>query len=291
MASKCKRYAKLIHSNASLMSIVDELNKEFQVMLTKVKQQPVPKRYTVPDDAVLEKIFMSRSMSIVWACLSKIDNATKVINDDNNRFIHLLLQSLTGTQCMSQLSLSNSTVNNYNSLFDDITQEILEDYVQKSICYGLTTDETDGGDVSIIGLYARFALREGKMWQHKISMKEFLKDCSGENLFKWLLYILKEHKMNVLLCTSITTDGASSMIGNKKGLATRLVEYINERRPTEMKLYMIVSVYCFSHKENLNVVYFMKNKNIKLHFRIFKWLSLSTTCKRWRMYASENNLN
>ena len=70
--------------------------------------------------------------------------------------------------------------------------------------------------------------------------------------------------MNVLLCVGITTDGASTIIGNKKGLYTRVVDYIQQKLPTDMKLYIIVSVYCFTHKDNLNIVYFIKNKNIIL---------------------------
>ena len=87
-----------------------------------------------------------------------------------------------------------------------------------------------------------------------IALCAFYNSCSGENLFKWTLSILEKKSMDIMKCTSITTDGVAAMRGEDKELVTRLVKHIEQNRSPELALFINTDIYCFSHKENLCVV-------------------------------------
>ena len=96
--------------------------------------------------------------------------------------------------------------------------------------------------------------------------------------------------MDIMKCTSITTDGAAAMRGEDKGLVTRLVKHIEQNRSPELALFINTDIYCFSHKENLCVVALLKDCHLHFIYRVIKWFSLSTTCKRWKIYVIDKNL-
>ena len=254
VAFKCREYAQMIHQHKGIDSIVQLMNQEFASLLAKVKQQPLTKRYVLPSDDVLHEIYFSKCYSIVGSCLSKMNSSTKSIDDDNNNFIHCIIKGLYNKN-PAELSLSHSSIQNCNKIFDDVNNNILKSYIEKTLCFGLTIDETEASSsISILGLYARLGLKDGNIWQHKIALCAFYNSCSGENLFKWTLSILEKKSMDIMKCTSITTDGAAAMRGEDKGLVTRLVKHIEQNRSPELALFINTDIYCFSHKENLCVV-------------------------------------
>ena len=100
---------------------------------------------------------------MLGSCLSKMNSSTKSIDDDNNNFIHCIIKGLYNKN-PAELSLSHSSIQNCNKIFDDVNNNILKSYIEKTLCFGLTIDETEASSsISILGLYARLGLKDGNI--------------------------------------------------------------------------------------------------------------------------------
>ena len=130
------------------------------------------------------------------------------------------------------------------------------------------------------------------MYEEKIAVDEYYGSGDGESYCSYIDDKLSELGNILWKCTGITTDGASNMTGDYKGLQSRLrakvEEQLNLRRMD--LLLMFIAFYCMPHRHNLCIEKFCELELVMLLLDVATWLG-SNKADSWRQFAKRNNIN
>ena len=158
-------------------------------------------------------------------------------------------------------------------------------------CYNLAFDGQSDNRGKHVGLTCRYYF-EDEMYEEKIAVDEYYGSGDGESYCSYIDDKLSELGDILWKCTGITTDGASNMTGDYKGLQSRLrakvEEQLNLRRMD--LLLMFIAFYCMPHRHNLCIEKFCELELVMLLLDVATWLG-SNKADSWRQFAKRNNIN
>ena len=142
---------------------------------------------------------------------------------------------------VSKISLSADTV---KRRIDDMSSDILETLITKlktTEKFSLQIDEsTDIKNRAQLIIIVRF-VDEDSIKEHYFFCKELPEKTTGEEIFRATDDFFKTYGIQWSNCTSVCTDGAAAMVGNKKGF----VSCVKRQNPT------IQITHCCKHREAL----------------------------------------
>ena len=145
----------------------------------------------------------------------------------------------------SMISMSRNTVKRQgNELSSDILQQLLE-RIYEAPMYGIQLDEsTDIEKKAQLIVYVRLANVDSLSFEeHFLCCLEVGVETTGAQIFSVIDNFFTIHNIDWIKCTSVTTDGAGSMMGKTKGVCSR----IQQRAPN------CVVKHCMIHREALAV--------------------------------------
>ena len=189
--------------------------------------------------SVMRKVFVSLSMT-----RSQIDTISRLFK------CILLILSEDNTMIAKQIH------SNYNSCLRDAWEKgeerdvFIEDCFRRCEFYSLALDTALFGQEHIMSCTVRFVFESDVM-----QLPLFMALCyasSGEEMASFVLTKLREKNAIFNKLVSVTTDGASNMIGKDRGFFAcfcRLLKTTGTLQPHEVD--SIINVWCFAHRMNL----------------------------------------
>ena len=189
--------------------------------------------------SVMRKVFVSLSMT-----RSQIDT------------ISTLFKCILSILCNKNERLAQQIHSNYNSCVRDAWAKseekdtFVEECFQRCECFSLALDTALFGQEHVMSCSVRFVF-ESDTKQFPLFMA-LCYASSGEEMASFLFSKLREKKAVFSKLVSVTTDGASNMIGKDRGLFSgfcRLLKSTGTLQTHEIS--SIKSVWCFAHRMNL----------------------------------------
>lgn len=117
--------------------------------------------------------------------------------------------------------------------------------MQGSDFIGIAVDETtDVRDVAQCAIFIRFVDNDFNVTEELLELVPLLNQTRGQDVFDAVLSSLKKFNVPLMSIHSLTTDGASAMVGKNVGFTT-LFKCNDETRDD------ILSYHCIIHQENL----------------------------------------
>ena len=172
---------------------------------------------------------------------------------------------------------------NFLTLGQVILEQLLEKVHTSTFCGLLCDDVTD---IAVLEQFITFIQfvdpHSGEVSTNFLFVENALansKSADAQTLFTILTTKLQEMKTSIEKCSSLVSDGASVMLGNRSGLAARL----QELNPA------LISVHCICHKLALACVDTSKELNfiaeVEQVLRTL-WKAMVNSSKRTNMYLS-----
>ena len=204
-------------------------------IFTKKRERFLPMLIT----SVMRKVFVSLSLT-----RSQIDTVSRLI-----KCVLLVLSE-------DNALIAQRIHSNYDSCVQEAwangeeKDAFVEDCFQRCECYSLALDTALFGQEHIMTCTVRFVF-ENDATQFPLFMA-LCYASSGEEMAPFLLSKLKEKKAVFSKLVSVTTDGASNMIGNERGLFARFCALLKRTEALENdKIDAIKNIWCFAHRMNL----------------------------------------
>ena len=115
---------------------------------------------------------------------------------------------------------------------------------------------------------------------------ERIAETTGLNIARFIFDRLSEKNCDFTKLISITTDGASNMIGQTHGMANELLRMANEKCGSNRRLGVDVhSLWCLDHRLNLVVQDFKEVENINFVLKFLKWFTTSDRLVSYTAFA------
>lgn len=231
-------FARQQFDSARFMELLNELahfDVVRQALFTKKQKRCLSLLFT----SIMRKVFISLSMT-----RTQIDTITRLFK------CSMLLLSEENSEVIQHVHT------NYDSCVREALAKGLEkdtyidDCFQQCTCFSLALDTALFGQEHIMVCTVRFVF-EVNITQFPL----FMAACdasTGEEMAAFVLTKLLEKRAAFSKLVSITTDGASNMIGNEQGLTACLCRLLRSRGILEAEqTAAIKNVWCFSHRLNL----------------------------------------
>ena len=88
-------------------------------------------------------------------------------------------------------------------------------------------------------------------------------ETTGKQLAKFVFDKLEEKNCDFSKMVSITTDGATNMIGQERGMANEMMKFVKEKHHLDKRIGVDVHcLWCIAHRLNLMAQDFMEVENI-----------------------------
>ena len=105
---------------------------------------------------------------------------------------------------------------------------------------------------------------------------EKVSETTGSELARFVFDKLAGKNCDFSKLISITTDGASNMIGQARGMANELLRMMYEKRGLNRRLGVDVHcLWCLDHRLNLIAQDFKEVENTNFVIRFLKWITAS----------------
>ena len=143
----------------------------------------------------------------------------------------------------------------------------------RECCYfSLALDTAQFGRENFLSCVARFGFKD-KISQ-EILLFEKINKTTGHELARFLFDRLVEKNCDFKKLISITTDGASNMTGQTRGMANEMVKLVNENCGLTKRIGVdIHCIWCIDHRLNLVAQDFKEVKNINFVIKFIKWIT------------------
>lgn len=123
------------------------------------------------------------------------------------------------------IPLSRWTIARRCNFISNEIRKRLKIIIRDAISVGICLDEsTDINDVAQLVVWIRCVSRNFETIDHILDLKPLTKTTKSEDIHQLLLHILENYDISLNKITSITTDGAATMTGNKKGVVGRIMQ-------------------------------------------------------------------
>ena len=187
--------------------------------------------------------------------------------------IHLFSYTHLPLDQQPHLSLSSRSVRRGLNTIEAIMDETIGSYYNDCNCYSVVIDETKDLGQTVMGVYGRFALSNGRFVQPKITVRDYNEQGDAESIVKWLKDVLKEKGLELDKFVGITTDGANVMQGTIKGVTKKIVDEVKELKDGRKLLLVCNKFYCIAHRVNLSIAAVVKCDKVQNIFGFVKWFT------------------
>ena len=159
----------------------------------------------------------------------------------------------------------------------------VESCFQRCKCFSIALDTALFGQEHIMSCTVRFVF-ETDIMQFPLFMA-LCYASSGEEMASFLLSKLTEKNAVISKLTSVTTDGASSMIGNDRGLFACLCRLLKASGTIEAdKVDSIRNVWCFAHRMNLVTRDMKEEPTMRDVFCLADWMTSRRVAVSYRKF-------
>ena len=144
---------------------------------------------------------------------------------------------------------------------------------QKCLYFSLALDTAQFGQDNFLSCVGRFGF-DDRIQQEIIIEK--VSATTGEDLARFVFGKLEEKNCDFSKMISITTDGATNMIGQEHGMANEMIKMANEKYGLNKRLGVDVHcLWCIDHRLNLVVQDFKEVEGINFVIKFLKWITAS----------------
>ncbi|ELP85528.1 hypothetical protein EIN_466160, partial [Entamoeba invadens IP1] len=144
-----------------------------------------------------------------------------------------------------KLSLSASTIKRRISLIADVKKDETKEFLQKAKYVGLMADGAKYGSSEHFSLFSRSVSENNEVNESKLKIEKVIGKPSSENWLKWIVSVGEEFEFDFKKCSSVTFDGASTMISEEGGLSGKITNWLSTKG---FLVDLFQSNYCFSHR-------------------------------------------
>ena len=204
--------------------------------------------------------------------------------------IHLFSYTHLPLDQQPHLSLSSRSVRRGLNTIEAIMDETIGSYYNDCNCYSVVIDETKDLGQTVMGVYGRFALSNGRFVQPKITVRDYNEQGDAESIVKWLKDVLKEKGLELDKFVGITTDGANIMQGTIKGVTKKIVDEVKELKDGRKLLLVCNKFYCIAHRVNLSIAAVVKCDKVQNIFGFVKWFTQSSIVSQWNQFRDKRQL-
>ncbi|ELP92353.1 hypothetical protein EIN_256120, partial [Entamoeba invadens IP1] len=101
------------------------------------------------------------------------------------------------------------------------------------------------GSSEHFSLFSRSVSENNEVNESKLKIEKFIGKPSSENWLKWIVSVGEEFEFDFKKCSSVTFDGASTMISEEGGLSGKITNWLSTKG---FLVDLFQSNYCFSHR-------------------------------------------
>ena len=160
---------------------------------------------------------------------------------------------------------------------------ILEKF-RNCLYFSLALDTAQFGQDHFISCVSRFGFDD--RISQKIIIFEKVSETTGQYLARFVFEKLDEKNCDFSKLISITTDGASNMIGREHGMANEMVMLVNQKLNTPKRIGVdIHCLWCIDHRLNLVAQDFKDVPNINYVIKFLKWITASDRLTSYTSFA------
>ena len=140
--------------------------------------------------------------------------------------------------------------------------------------FSLALDTAQFGQDHYMSCVSRFGFDD--RISQEIMIFEKVSETTGRDLARFVFEKLNEKNCDFSKLISITTDGASNMIGQERGMANEMVKLVNEKMNAPKRIGVDVHcLWCIDHRLNLVAQDFKEVPNINYVIKFLKWITAS----------------
>ena len=140
--------------------------------------------------------------------------------------------------------------------------------------FSLALDTAQFGQDHYMSCVSRFGFDD--RISQEIMIFEKVSETTGRDLARFVFEKLNEKNCDFSKLISITTDGASNMIGQERGMANEMVKLVNEKLNAPKRIGVDVHcLWCIDHRLNLVAQDFKEVPNINYVIKFLKWITAS----------------
>ena len=119
--------------------------------------------------------------------------------------------------------------NNYK-IIDSYTKQYIKYYYNNYSCYSFIIDEFSNFEIIKISVFVRFVLNNDTFIEVKLSLSNFLKLTTSDNLTQLLIKLIEYNQFDIWKCLYFTTDSSFVIIGNISWVNIQLNQIIETKK-------------------------------------------------------------
>lgn len=224
-----------------------ERAKKLTELKEKVEKDIVPDTNKTQTQNMTEKRLLA-SYVVAW----NIGKALKSFQE--GEFIKSCMVDVVNILCPQELTnfknlhLSRQTISRRIELLSTCTSRQVDEKIRKFVYFSLALDEsTDLIDTAQLAIFVRGVDDKLNVGEYVLELIPLADTTRGEDIFNAVCMCVNKHNLDWSNLASIATDGARSMIGDKKGFIGRLKAFLKEKGVEN-----IVTFHCILHQEALS---------------------------------------
>ena len=153
--------------------------------------------------------------------------------------------------------------------------------------FGLAIDTAQFGRDHFMSCVERFGF-EDRISQEVLFFDK-VSETTGKEMAKFVFEKLEENQCDFTKMVSITTDGATNMIGQNAGMANEIVKMVNAKYHLDKRIGVDVhSMWCIAHRINLVAQDFKEVENINFVITFAKWITASDRLVSYSTFMKSN---
>ncbi|XP_077137137.1 general transcription factor II-I repeat domain-containing protein 2-like [Ranitomeya variabilis] len=147
----------------------------------------------------------------------------------------------------STVSLSGSTITRRIEEMGDNLHQHLQNSARKLSYFSLPLDESnDVRDSAQLLIFIRGTNDNFEVMEELAAMQSIKGTTTGEDIYEKLSQTVKDLELDWAKPASVTTDGAPSMVGSKKGVIARIKQEMDKRNHSHP-----IAIHCLIHQQAL----------------------------------------
>ena len=140
--------------------------------------------------------------------------------------------------------------------------------------FSLSLDTARFDQDHFVSCVGRFGFVDGIV--QEILLFEKISVTTGQGIARFVFEKLQEKNCDFSKLISITTDGASNMTGQARGMANEMIKIVNEKCHTNKQVGVdVYCLWCIDHRLNLVAQDFKEVPNINFVITFIKWITAS----------------